>query len=166
VAASEAWEVIKQATDYDRRAGFGPWTLLGDEAQGLQIQLLRGENDLVVRRVFELREQMKLIDEVGPHESVEAWNVRELIMDIGHTAALQLGDWEQALNFRAEISASEQGRGAAGLEQAGPCLTTTAPCWHCTATTRLVLCCSPARRCSSAKRRWTAREGSVGARRS
>ena len=48
---NEALSVIEQATDHNRRAGFGPWMLLAEEVQLLQIQLLGGENDLVVRRV-------------------------------------------------------------------------------------------------------------------
>jgi tetratricopeptide (TPR) repeat protein len=80
----EALKATDQATDYDRRAGFGPWTLLADEGQRLQIQMLRGEYDLVLRRVSELQEQMKSMrDPPGPNETVDAWNVRELILDNG-----------------------------------------------------------------------------------
>jgi tetratricopeptide (TPR) repeat protein len=116
----DALGVVEQATDYDRRAGFGPWTLLGDETQRLQIQALRGEHDLVVRRVSELREQMKSMpDPPGENDaSVYVWNVRELILDIGQFAALQLEEWQKALDFNAEASASKQGRGASELEQA------------------------------------------------
>jgi hypothetical protein len=116
----DALGVVEQAIDYDRRAGFGPWTLLGDESQGLQIRLLRGEKDFVVRRVSELREQMKsLPDPPGENDTiVTAWNVRELILDIGRQTAQQLEQWQQALDFGAEISASEKSRGASELEQA------------------------------------------------
>jgi tetratricopeptide (TPR) repeat protein len=127
----DALGVIEQAADYGRRAGLGAWTLLSREGQRLQIQLLRGEYDTVARRVSELREQMKAMPEqLGPNEFVNAWNVRELILDIGWSAALRLEEWQQALDFSAEILASEQGRGAPELEQAqtlfnnyGPLLT-------------------------------------------
>ena len=115
-----ALRAAEQATDYDRRAGFGPWTLLGDEAQGLQIQSQRGEYDLVLRRVSELREQMKSMpDPPGENDAiVNGWNVREMTLDVGRSAALSLEEWQQALDFGAEISASKQGRGASELEQA------------------------------------------------
>ncbi len=115
----DALKVNEQAMGFDRRAGLGPWTLLGDEAQRLQLELERGKYDLVVRRGF----RVARADEInarpaGPNETVNAWNVRELILDIGRSAALRLKKWQLALEFTAEISASEQARGASGHERA------------------------------------------------
>ncbi len=115
----DALNANKQATDYARRAELGPWTLLGREGQRLQILVARGEYDLVVRRVSELREQMKSMpNSRGPNETVHPWNVREVILDTGREAALRSKKWQQALDFGAETLASKQGRGASELEQA------------------------------------------------
>ena len=46
------------------------------------------------------------------------WNVREVLLDTGRTAALQLGRWEQALSLNAEVVASKRARGASALEVA------------------------------------------------
>jgi hypothetical protein len=115
----DALAAVEQAIDFARRAALGPWTLLGREGQRLQIQVQRGEYDLVARRVSELREQMKSMpDPPGPNETVNAWNVRELVLDIGRAAALRLAEWQQALDFNAEHLASKQSRDAPELEQA------------------------------------------------
>jgi tetratricopeptide (TPR) repeat protein len=116
---NDALGVVEQATDFDRRAGVGPWTLLGDEGQRLQILVINGENDHVVRRVSELREQMKSMpDPPGPNEIVNPWNVREVIFDIGREAAENLENWEQALDFGTEALASKRRRGAPEFELA------------------------------------------------
>ena len=116
----EALGAIEQATDYDSRAGFGPWTLLGDELQGLQIRSMRGENDLVLRRASALRGQMKSMpDPPGENDTiVNVWNVREMLLGTGRGAALRLEEWQQALDFNAESLASKQDRGASELEKA------------------------------------------------
>ena len=51
----------------------------------------------------------------GDDESVEPWNVRETILDIGRSSALALGEWQQCLDFNVGILASEQRRGASRL---------------------------------------------------
>jgi tetratricopeptide (TPR) repeat protein len=115
----EALAVAEQAEDFGRRAGLGPWTLVSREGHRLQIQGMRGEYDLVVRGVSELREQMRSMpDPRGPNETVPAWNVREALLDTGRSAALRLNQLQQALDFGAEALASKESRGASDLEQA------------------------------------------------
>ena len=115
----EALSVIEDKTEYTERAGYGPWTQLGDEAWRLQILMLLGKNEEVLQRVMELRELMKTLpDPAGPNEPVAIWNVRETILDTGRELAAGLQRWQQALDFVHEISLSKQKRGAPALEQA------------------------------------------------
>ena len=48
----------------------------------------------------------------GPDESVDPWNVREVILGSGRSSALALGEWARSLELNAEVAASERGRGA------------------------------------------------------
>jgi hypothetical protein len=115
----EALRVLGQKADNTKRAEFGPWTQLADEAWRLQILVLRGENEAVLLRVTELREQMKTLpDPAGPNEQISIWNVRETIFDIGRASALRLGEWQQALDFGREMQQSKRERGALSLELA------------------------------------------------
>ncbi|HXW24974.1 MAG TPA: CHAT domain-containing protein [Xanthobacteraceae bacterium] len=115
----EALAINEQTAEYTRRAGFGPWTQLADEGGRLQILSELGEYDEVMRCVTELNERMKLLpDPPDSNEPISVWNIRETTWDIGHTAALALKQWQQALDINAEILRSQQGRAAPQLEQA------------------------------------------------
>jgi len=83
----DAMKIAERAAEYTRRGGFGPWTQLADEAQRLQILAERGDEEEVLRRVTELREQMKsLPDQSEAEEIIPSWNVRETILDVGRSA--------------------------------------------------------------------------------
>jgi hypothetical protein len=115
----EASVVIEQKTEYTRRAGHGPWTQLSDEAWRLQILVARGENEIVLRRVMELRQHMETLpDPAAPNERIPIWNVRETTLDVGRAAALRLRHWQQALDLSREALQSKQRRGAPSLELA------------------------------------------------
>jgi tetratricopeptide (TPR) repeat protein len=115
----EALRVLYEMAEYTKRAGLGPWTQLSNEVQHLQILTLRGENEAVLRRVTELREQMKTLpDPAGPNEGVPMWNVREAILNLGFYAADELEEWQQALDFSREAQESKRERGAPSLELA------------------------------------------------
>ncbi len=49
-------------------------------------------------------------------EAVNPWNVREVTLDTGHTAAVQLEQWETALSLNREVLEITQDRGAPPLE--------------------------------------------------
>jgi tetratricopeptide (TPR) repeat protein len=117
--APEALTVVKSMADYTRRAGLGPWTRLADEGWRLQILNELGKYAEVMRRVAELREEMKALpDPPGSNERVSAWNVREVTFDTGRSAALALEQWQQALDINAELLQSQRKRGATPLDQA------------------------------------------------
>jgi tetratricopeptide (TPR) repeat protein len=115
----EALRIVEQEAEYNRRAAFGPWTQLANEGRRLQIFNARGQCEEVLRRVLELREQMKTLpDTAGASETISVWNVRETILGIGRKAAVELSKWQQALDLNAEIKKSNQARGAPLLERA------------------------------------------------
>jgi len=117
--AREALTMVALKEDYTRRAGLGPWTQLADEVRRLQILVDVGKYDEVVRRVTELRETMKgLPDPPGSNERVAIWSVREVTLATGHSAAVALRQWDQALDLNAEILRSKQERGAPPIERA------------------------------------------------
>jgi hypothetical protein len=115
----EAEQVMEHRADYVGRAGRGPWTQLQDEVQHLQLLNDRGHHEDVLHRVTELRALMQRLPE-PPDENdrgVLIWNVREVLLEVGRWAAIQLMEWQQAFDFGAEILESERLRGAGLLEQ-------------------------------------------------
>ena len=103
--------------EYSRRAGLGPWTQLADQAQQLQILGLMGQHRQVLDQIQALRDQMdKLPATRADNETIEPWNVRETILNIGCASALALGEWQQCLDLNAAILASMRARGASAYE--------------------------------------------------
>src|SRR5262249_166580 len=96
----EALEEAQPKAEPARQAGLGPWTQLSDQGQRLQILAQLGEYEQVLGEVEELRRHMaELPEEGGANEAVEPWNVRELLLDTGRSAALRLERWEDVLAF-------------------------------------------------------------------
>ncbi|MGC4819797.1 hypothetical protein [Micromonospora sp. DT63] len=115
----DALSLAEDQKEYTRQAGWGPWTQLLDEAQRLQILVRQGHADQVLAAVQQLRPAMAALPESSDTpEASDPFNVREVIFDLGRTAAQDLGRWQQALDFSAEILASQRGRGASDAEQA------------------------------------------------
>jgi tetratricopeptide (TPR) repeat protein len=113
----EALVVARQKADYTGQAGLGPWTLLADQTRLLQLQVLKGDHEQVLAKVTELRAAMAgLPDPPVADEAVTPWDVREVLLDTGHSSALATGDWERCLELNAEITASRRQRGAGTYE--------------------------------------------------
>ncbi len=110
------YRILEQSADYTQRGGFGPWSQLVNEGLRLQILAVRGnrrDTDEVLRRVIELRDEMRtLSDQSEAEENVPSWNVRETILGIGYTAALMLEQWPQALDLNYRILQSQKARNA------------------------------------------------------
>ena len=131
----EALDLADQTAEYSRRAGLGPWNQLVDQAQQLQILGLMGQHRQVLDQIQALQDQMdKLPATSAGNETVEPWNVRELILNIGYASAQALGEWQQCLDLNAAILASKRARGASAYEiirlrynDAGPLMRTRAP---------------------------------------
>jgi hypothetical protein len=72
-----------------------------------------GEHERVLAQTGVLRGQMgQLPARPAASETALPWQVREVILNTGHTSALALGRWQQCLDLNAEITASRRERGA------------------------------------------------------
>jgi hypothetical protein len=110
----EALTLVDQMREDSRRAGYGPWTQLVDEAHRLQILMLQGHSRQVLDAVDELRDRMATLpDPSDQPETIDPWNVREVILDVGRAAARDLGLWQRSLDLNAEKMAAQEARGAA-----------------------------------------------------
>ena len=117
--AEEALGLVASKKEATRQAGLGPWTQLLDDVTRLQLLADLGRYDEVLAGVEALRPRMDALPLTGTQdETVNPWNVREVLLDTGGTAALQLGRWEHALSLTAEVVASTEARGASALEVA------------------------------------------------
>ncbi len=115
----KALEAVERQKDYDSRAGLGRWTRLGTESRRLQILSQMGRYKEVFTEVQNWRGEIKDWAETGEQkEAVDVWNVREVILDAGLSAAIGLELWEDALSLNAEITDLTRSRGATELELA------------------------------------------------
>lgn len=117
---SEALTLAEESAGHKLRAGLGPWTRLGVEAQKLQIMVSQGDYAAVLTEVERHRQTMRELPEASDApEAVDVWNVRETLLDVGRKAALRSERWQAALDFNQDIAASERARGAPPNERAG-----------------------------------------------
>ena len=115
----EALIFIDRQKEYDSRAGMGPWTLLFDELQRLQVLNEMGGYADVLEQAEALRSRMDTLPETSDKpETVEPFIVREHVLHVGQTAAHGQELWEQALALNAEQLKAQRRRGASALETA------------------------------------------------
>jgi tetratricopeptide (TPR) repeat protein len=115
----EALATVDRKKNHTRRAGLGPWTQLGDEVQRLQLLNAMGRQKEVLAAVETWREQIKGWPEAGgENELVEPWRVKEILLQTGWSAALDLKRWQEALSLNQEIQQARIGRGPTALEMA------------------------------------------------
>jgi hypothetical protein len=114
---AEALALTDHRADYTRRAGLGPWTQLYAAVRHLQVLGAMGQARQVLAEVSSLRHHMSTLPAIeGRNENVTASGVREGLLDVGRSAALQLGQWDQALDFGTAITDSMRGRHALDSE--------------------------------------------------
>ncbi|MER5447214.1 CHAT domain-containing protein [Streptomyces sp. NPDC002764] len=115
----EALILLDQMQEAVRAAGHGPWTQLGVEGRRLQIQLLQGHSRQVLDTTDRLRAEMATLpDPPDENETIQPWNVREAILDLGRAAARSLQEWQRALDLNAECLRITKERGATEWEVA------------------------------------------------
>jgi hypothetical protein len=115
----EALDMASQTAQYSRQAGVGPWDQLTGQTLQLQILGRMGQHQQVLDQIGALRDQMDKLPAIRTgNETVELWNIREVILDIGRSSALALGEWQRCLDLNAAICASMQNRGATTYELA------------------------------------------------
>jgi len=95
--AEEALGLVETKKEATRQAGLGPWTQLLDDVTRLQLLAALGRYDEVLAEVEALRPRMDALPLTGTQDEIaKPWNVREVLLDTGRQAALQLERWEQA----------------------------------------------------------------------
>lgn len=117
--AEEALLVINTEMEYARQAGMGPWTLLFVEIKRLQLDNVLGRSEKILVEGQKLRERMAALPEtIAPEqqESVTTYTVRESLLGVLNAAALDAGQYEQALAFNAKIIQSVMQRNADELD--------------------------------------------------
>ncbi len=116
---NEALTTVERLKDQIRKAELGRWTQLFAEVRGLQVLSAVGRNDEVLVAVQKWRDEIKGWPESHvPGEPVEPWNVKELLLDAGQAAALELQQWLEALSLNGDIIQSKISRMATALEVA------------------------------------------------
>ena len=97
----------------------GRWAQLKDERERLQVLAALAHDAEVLMAVKEHRKELRTLPQVSAQEDrVAPWNVREIILDAGRSAALHLEHWETALALNAEAIELKEARGATALEVA------------------------------------------------
>lgn len=113
----EALNLATEKAEYTRGAGLGPWNQLADQARQLQVLGMIGQHREVLNQIPALRDQMDTLPATrASNETVEPWNTREAILDIAHTSALALREWQVCLDLNAAILASMRARRASAYE--------------------------------------------------
>ena len=106
-----------RAAESTRLAGLGPWTQLSRKVERLQILNQLGRYAEVLSEVQAARVQFPTApDSTTSSEAATPWNVREVLLDTGHTAAAGLKDWPTALALNRECVKTTAARGATALE--------------------------------------------------
>lgn len=124
----EVLTLTEQKIEHTRQAGLGPWTQLSDQGRWLQILNLLGHHEQVLIELHALRARMvDLPDQPADNDTVNPWNVREVILNTGSSSAAELGRWAEALDLNDEVAASQRRRGAGYHETARTRLNNTGP---------------------------------------
>jgi tetratricopeptide (TPR) repeat protein len=113
----EALALAMQKVDYIQRAKLGPWSQLSGEGQRLQVLVAMGQHERVLAEVHHLIARMDRLPTTSKQpESHMPWNVREVVLDAGRSAAFELGRWQEAMDMITAVVASMRTRGALATE--------------------------------------------------
>jgi tetratricopeptide (TPR) repeat protein len=116
---AEAFALSDKEIDYARRAGLGPWSQLLSEVHRLRVLILLGHSEYVLAEVRRLREHMETLPVRSQQpELAIPWDTREALLNVGLSAAINLGLWTDALELSAPLVASRADRGAPATEMA------------------------------------------------
>ncbi len=116
---TEALRVSGIKSDCTRRAGLGPWTQLADRALHLRVIQASGNHDLVLQETYLILEQMAALPAANDEtETVEPWNLRNSVLEVGRVSAYALDQFQTALELNRELRTDQSERGATTLELA------------------------------------------------
>jgi hypothetical protein len=111
---AEALTLARQGADYSRQAGLGPWTLLLAEVRQLRV-LAVTQPSSVLDEIPRLQNHMEALPDTKGYDKDETatpWNVREVLLNTGLNAAINLRQWKEALDLNALVVSSLRGRHA------------------------------------------------------
>jgi tetratricopeptide (TPR) repeat protein len=108
----DALAMSELVTEYARRAGRDPSTILSLNGNRLQILNLLGHTEQVLAEVEALRKRLLDSHVPGPAGATSTWSNREAILNAGVAAATSLGRWQQALELNTEVLNDQQHRDA------------------------------------------------------
>jgi hypothetical protein len=108
-------EQVLAAIDAEERSELPPWSQLASKAMRLQVRQARGHDEEVLEELANLREQMETMEESDGISDILSWPIREVLLDVGVSAALALQEWETALELNEAVQASEMERNAPRL---------------------------------------------------
>ena len=113
----QALRLLDRKKVYTERARLGPWVRLLDEGKKLQLMNELRQYNEVLAEVETLRARMASLSESAEQgESIQPWNVREVILNSAEVAAIRSGRWEMALELVDEIVSVKRARGATALD--------------------------------------------------
>jgi tetratricopeptide (TPR) repeat protein len=113
----KALQMADRCIGYTRQTRWGPWTQLGDEVQRLQVLAFMGQAEQVLSDMERLRAQADALPDTGNQpETIMPWTVRERLLDVGRTAALQLKQWARAVELNTAVADSQRARAATKTE--------------------------------------------------
>jgi tetratricopeptide (TPR) repeat protein len=115
---AEALHLTEQKASHTRQAGLGPWTQIADAGRRLNVLLAMGHAELVLDEAGRLCARMDGLPATPTADDpgIPPWNVREAVFSTSCNAAIELGRWEEALDWNAKDLASRRGRGAPGTQ--------------------------------------------------
>ena len=109
----EALTLADDAISYPRRAGLGVWSGFHSEVQRLHVLVQGARPDRVLEEVTELDRRISAASrDLGEAESVSWWEVWEEFYDTAQRAAIDTGQWQQALEYNGKVDRSKRARGA------------------------------------------------------
>jgi hypothetical protein len=111
----QALEALARQEHYGQAAALGPWTRLAGHSRRLAVLAGMGRKEQVLVEVAGVRDRMRRLAESptsGELPGVVPSAVRERILGIGRDCALAFRRWPDALDFGAEIQASQRQRRA------------------------------------------------------
>lgn len=114
----EAMKIAEEKNTFTQRAGLGPWTQLSDQLKRLQALNAIGYSAEVLAAVEQKLSQLEDLPEESAQEeeSLPHWQVREVLLNTGFSAALELKEWETALAYNARYIEHAGRRGASEIE--------------------------------------------------
>jgi hypothetical protein len=110
---ADALRMAEQKPSYTQLAGLGPLDQLIDAVKRLQILNAMGRAREVLAEVGTLRDRIQSLPAAAVREERgTSWDVYETLLDVAFGAAMQLEQWDEALELTAANLASKRGRSA------------------------------------------------------